>query len=627
MDTGGKGLYLGGLKEFEDYAYQYYAITPSTTPELEALIAAENKLSFEKKQWELDNAIPEVLVKVCLTNASSSLSYQLAQLVATGAVLGSARVVLHLYSQDEDNACESIAMELHDLASPQLAYVKTTSSLRDAFDGVDLVFLLDWTYNAANLKLCSPDSHQWEEVMERVGSLYHDYAKGAEAWASNNVKVCVTGCVSNVGVAVMAASVPALSRSCIAAPCLAESQARTVLGQHLHIHSSTISQVIIWGRTHGQVLADHSFARVQHFPGAVVGPDPFDLPLSRCEFNKEWLKEEFPRLVALHHQLLDGYREDGPAMAEAVALAGLATRWMLVEQGNEDEEEDDNEEADNQEEEYNDNEEDDKKEEDDDQKEEDEEEYDEEDDEEEDDEEEDNKEEKDANKKEEDNSIKDEEDNDKEEEDDKKEEVDSEKEEDDDKHDGKKEKDEEKEEESEKEEDDDKKKEHNSKKEEDEEEKEEDGKEEMEQEEKLKKEEVEQEERLKEEEGGEKEQGEGENDVVDKNGVGKAEEQAEGQEWTEGQKVVTEQKEKEWDVEDEAWCSVGVVVTSKACYKIHKGLVISLPCRCRYGKWRPVLGLRLTKHIQVNFSSIQIKLRTLYNICLCVVFRMVWLVR
>ena len=333
VDTGGKGLYLGGLKEFEEYAWRYYAILPSTSPELEALIAAEDKLYYEKMQLELDEAVPEVLVKVCVTNANSSLSYHLSRLLATGAILGSSRVALHLYHQDMGEACESIAMELQDLASPQLSYVKTTTSLREAFDGVKLAFLLDWSYNAANMALCSPEGKQWKEVMGGVGCLYQDYAQAVEAWASKDVKVCVTGCVANVGVAVMAASVPALSRQCVAAPCLAENQARAVLGQQLHTNSSNISQVTIWGHTHGQVLPDHTFTRVKHFCGAVVGPDPFDLPVSLCEFKKEWLEKEFPRLVALRHQLLEGYREEGPVMAEAGAVADLARKWVLVEEG------------------------------------------------------------------------------------------------------------------------------------------------------------------------------------------------------------------------------------------------------------------------------------------------------
>ena len=38
LDRGGKGLYLGGLAEFEEFASHYYGITPHTDSSLEAKV-------------------------------------------------------------------------------------------------------------------------------------------------------------------------------------------------------------------------------------------------------------------------------------------------------------------------------------------------------------------------------------------------------------------------------------------------------------------------------------------------------------------------------------------------------------------------------------------------------------
>lgn len=330
VDTGGKGLYMGGLKEFEDYANHYYNICPSTDHVLEEKIAIENLKIYEDQQHCLKEKqlSEEPPVKVCLTNSSCVLAYHLSQLVASGAVVGAQqKVAIHLYDESISTQCEALSMELQDLASPLVKYVKVTASLQEAFDSISLVFLLDYSYCNENLKLTSSADVD-EEMLASAALIYQKYAQTLDYVANKDVKVVVSGCFANTGVGVMADCVSSLSPSAfIADPCLAESQAKAVLANKLKLNSSDISKVAVWGRTHGQVLADITFTRVAHFLGAVVGPDPFTLPLLRCEFDREWLKEEFPKLVAARHSKLEGYREEGPAMVEAIGLAKVGSDW------------------------------------------------------------------------------------------------------------------------------------------------------------------------------------------------------------------------------------------------------------------------------------------------------------
>ena len=62
-----------------------------------------------------------------------------------------------------------------------------------------------------------------------------------------------------------------------------------------------------------------------------MGPDPFTLPLTRCEFDRVWLEKDVPRLIVSRHGILEGYREDGAAVSEAVGLARLGRDWWLGE--------------------------------------------------------------------------------------------------------------------------------------------------------------------------------------------------------------------------------------------------------------------------------------------------------
>ena len=332
VDTGGKGLYLGGLKEFEEYASHYHSIHATTTTELEDKIAAENESTLEQQQLNEQNKIPEPVERVCLTDATSPIAYHLAKQIVTGVVFGKQqRVAIHLYHREASGSpCDGLALELQDLASPLLDYIRVTTSLKEAFDSVSLVFLLDYAYNANNLKKFALESiKEHEEQLVDAAILYQTYANTLDFAACKNVKVVVSGYFANTGTALVAANVSSLPPSSIvAAPCLAESQARAIIAQRLQMNPSDVFHLIVWGRTHGAVQVDLWSTRVCHFPGAVMGPDPFNLPITRCEFDIEWLEKEFPRLVTAKHTHLEGYGEEGPSLAEAVSLAHFSHTWV-----------------------------------------------------------------------------------------------------------------------------------------------------------------------------------------------------------------------------------------------------------------------------------------------------------
>jgi malate/lactate dehydrogenase len=317
------------LTEFEAYAIKYHNISPSTDEELEERIATENFETYQQKQLDKQDMVPVQPVKVCLTNCNSPVAYHLAQLVASGAVLGpTQKVAIHLYHSQHTPACDGLVMELLDLASPLLEYTHFTSSLLEAFDDVTLVYILDYPYCVRNLLLASSKCRSVE--FTNAVAMFQKYTSALDFAASKDVKVVVSGCFANTGAGLMSLCASSLPPSCfVAAPCLAESQAKVVLANRLQLNSDEIQQLAIWGRTHGTILVDHSSTRVSHYPGAIVGPDPFNLHLKECEFDSDWLENEFPQLVSARHNLLDGYKEEGPCLAEAVGLAKLGCYWSL----------------------------------------------------------------------------------------------------------------------------------------------------------------------------------------------------------------------------------------------------------------------------------------------------------
>ena len=465
IDRGGKGLYLGGLQEFEHYASHYHGITPATNQELEEAIARENQETLLSLKLEQESAPKPDPLRVCVTNASSQIAYHLLQQIATGKVCGEDKLVaIHLYDSDAEKReeLEGVALDLVDLASPVLYEVRVAESVKDAVDSVSMAFILDYPYqpvvvgeesntctqqpedpgvaqgegqvegegekveneDTANIqdspskeepissttddssKLEGPSrgdeegegggeeaeakkpssaggvekqaSHSALPVIEEehtiatdtardkdgdtvknaesasssqakqaasdappteklitplelaaAARLYHCYGATMDFCSQKDIQVVVCGRYGNTGAALMANAVSSINKAnFIAAPSLAEQQAKAIIASKVELNRADIAQVAVWGHSCGEKAAtDLSYVRVKHFPGAVMGPDPFDLPLTRCIFQIEWLENKYHRQFEARHKRMEGYRKNGCALVEAMGLVKLANQW------------------------------------------------------------------------------------------------------------------------------------------------------------------------------------------------------------------------------------------------------------------------------------------------------------
>ena len=331
LDRGGKGLYLGGLSEFEQYARHYYDVVVETDTLSEQKIAAENLDSLKALELERQTLPKVEPLRLCITNATSETAYHLASQIARGGVGGEEALALQLLdSADNLPQLEGIAMELTDLAAPHLVRVQVTSSIQEALNSVSIAFILDYPHQVLEQRQEEPASSNQEENRELASSAlrYHQYATTLDFCGQKDVKVILSGKYANTGAAIMARAVTSIPRtSFVASPSLVEAQARSILAQRLDVNTADVRQVAIWGRTHGTVLSDPSHTRVHRFKGAVVGPESFSLPVKECIFEKEWLSKEFPVLLAARHRGMEGYRSNRCPLSEAVGLVTLARDW------------------------------------------------------------------------------------------------------------------------------------------------------------------------------------------------------------------------------------------------------------------------------------------------------------
>ena len=320
IDRGGKGSYVGGLAEFEEYSYHYYQVSPPIAADdtLATAISVENADTLQTLIIEAQQLQREPPVHVCITSASSALSYHLSSLLLTRAVFKDRDVFIHLYDHpDNISVLEGVAMELTDLAHSKLAGVSCSSSMQDAFKAVSAAFIVE----------SSPVTQDSMSVSE-AAVMYYRYAAMMDYCAQKDVRVVVIGPHSNTGAAIMAQTVTSISKSSfVASPFLVMQQARSILAGKLNVKSSDLEKVAVWGPCEGEVVIDTAHTRVHNFQGSITGPEEFSLPLLECLFDRLWLNEEFPGLVLSRHLQGHGYGGRGNDLAVAVGLCQLMKAW------------------------------------------------------------------------------------------------------------------------------------------------------------------------------------------------------------------------------------------------------------------------------------------------------------
>ena len=296
VDRGGKGLYVGGINEFVEYARHYYGMEPATSSQVEMDIAAENDQTLHNVRLSEKQTTREEHIVVCVTRASSPLAYHLLAHIAAGAVFSHSPVEVRLLDGEEVlPMLEGIAMELIDMASPHLVGVACSSSPEVAFAGVSVVFVLDPT--------------PAESVPDGVGSgdevrptpeaalTYTRYAEAMDRVAHRDTKVLVCGQHLNTIVALITRSVSLLDkRNIVGSPALTENRARARIASRLGLNASCVGHVAILGRGKGEVAVDLTTCEVRHYPGPITGPAHFTLPVQQCILDPEWI-QAFPSLV------------------------------------------------------------------------------------------------------------------------------------------------------------------------------------------------------------------------------------------------------------------------------------------------------------------------------------------
>ncbi|NXJ14878.1 MDHC protein, partial [Odontophorus gujanensis] len=291
LDRGGKGLLLGGLNEFLEYAQHYYGITSMMLTEEMLDIAEENlqaHMESEKEQEEIRSLINPL--QIWITSASAPICYQLIPLLASGDVFGmTTEISIHLLDAAQfKEHLSGIVMEVEDMAFPLLRGISGHTNINKAFLQADVIIVLDDI-------LFKRDTQTLENCIRTVSEICRVYAPLIEKNAKSGVRIISTGkTFVNLKAMMIIMYGPSIKpENVIAVATSWESAAKATLARKLNMNVAGVKDVIVWGDVTGCTYIDLSHAKLYRYDSAIWGPANFSRPLLNLIYDSKWINSEF----------------------------------------------------------------------------------------------------------------------------------------------------------------------------------------------------------------------------------------------------------------------------------------------------------------------------------------------
>ncbi|NWH57749.1 MDHC protein, partial [Geococcyx californianus] len=291
LDRGGKGLLLGGVNDFLEYAQRYYGVTSMMLSEEMLDIAEENlqaHIEIEKEEEEIKSLIKPL--QIWITSASVRTCYQLIPLLASGEVFGmNTEISIHLLDTEQfkEILC-GIVMEAEDLAFPLLHSISEHTEIDEAFVQADIIIVLDDV-------LLNLEVQSFENYIREVSEICQTYAPLIEKNAKSGVRVISSGqTFVNLKAMMILTYGPSIKpENVIAVATPWESAAKAMLARKLHMNAGGVKDVIVWGDISSCNYVDLSHAKLYGYDGAIWGPANVPRPLLDVIYDSEWIRSEF----------------------------------------------------------------------------------------------------------------------------------------------------------------------------------------------------------------------------------------------------------------------------------------------------------------------------------------------
>ncbi|XP_062236476.1 putative malate dehydrogenase 1B [Platichthys flesus] len=342
VEQGGKGMLLGGFSDFVQHCQEYYNITSDMTMDTMLSIAAENLeaklLLMEEEKHRLSLIKP---LHLWISSALSPTSHFLIPNLLSAKVFPLASVIsLHLLDLEGDEEdLQGLKMEAEDLAIPMLHQVTVHTDLEQAFQGADVILLLDesWSDDSCSDERWSSDSDEAnadeqekkEKSINEITEIYNKYGRLINSRANEEVKVIVAGdSFVNLRCSLLLDNADSIeTHRFVAMATHLENEARSLLSKKLKVMASDVTNVYVWGNISGSFYVDVQRTNVYNFDGAIMGPAFFSQPILTIFHDRKWLDTEFQDLVRCQRAAVAEKTCQASAMSNANGVLTILRAW------------------------------------------------------------------------------------------------------------------------------------------------------------------------------------------------------------------------------------------------------------------------------------------------------------
>ncbi len=196
-------------------------------------------------------------VRVAITGAAGQIGYQLCFRIAAGDMLGPDQpVILQLLEiAPALGALEGVVMELRDAAFPLLMDVVATDNAETAFQDTDYALLVGARPRGPGMER--------KDLISANGKIFGPQGAAMNKVASRDIKVLVVGNPANTNALIARAAAPDLDpRNFTAMTRLDHNRSMAKLADKTGIHSSNITNMLVWGNHSSTQYPDIRFAKI-----------------------------------------------------------------------------------------------------------------------------------------------------------------------------------------------------------------------------------------------------------------------------------------------------------------------------------------------------------------------------
>ncbi|MBQ8498222.1 malate dehydrogenase [Chlamydia sp.] len=213
------------------------------------------------------------VVSVAVTGGTGQIAYSFLFALAHGDVFGSdTGIDLRIYDvPGTERTLSGVRMELDDGAFPLLQRVQVTTSLHDAFDGIDTAFLIGALPRGPGMER--------RDLLKKNGEIFATQGKALNTVAKRDAKIFVVGNPVNTNCWIAMHHAPRLARKNFHAMLrLDQNRMHSMLAHRSEVPLAAVSRVVVWG--------NHSAKQVPDFTQALI----YGRPISETITDRDWLE-------------------------------------------------------------------------------------------------------------------------------------------------------------------------------------------------------------------------------------------------------------------------------------------------------------------------------------------------